>query len=39
MTNDVRGNFFQYVWNALFNDETIQIMAYIKVCMILIVAM
>jgi hypothetical protein len=39
MTNDVRGNFFLYVWNVLSNDETIQIVAYIEVCMILMVAM
>jgi hypothetical protein len=39
MTNDVRGNFFQHMWNVLFNDETIQIVAYIEVCMILMVAM
>jgi hypothetical protein len=39
MTNDVRENFFQHVWNVLFNDETIQIVAYIEVCMILMVAM
>jgi hypothetical protein len=38
MTNDVRGNFFRYVWNVLSNDETMQIMIYIEVCMILIVA-
>jgi hypothetical protein len=36
MTNDVRGNFFRHVWNVLSNDETIQIVAYIEVCMILI---
>jgi hypothetical protein len=39
MTNDVRGIFFQYVWNVLSNDETMQIMTYIEVCMILMVAM
>jgi hypothetical protein len=39
MTNDVRGNFFQHVWNVLSNDETIQIVAYIEVCMLLMVAM
>jgi hypothetical protein len=39
MTNDVRGNFLQHVWNVLSNDETIQIVTYIEVCMILIVAM
>jgi hypothetical protein len=30
---------FRHVWNVLFNDETIQIVAYIEVCMILLVAM
>jgi hypothetical protein len=39
MTNDVRGNFFRYVWNVLSNDETIQIVAYIEIYMILMVAM
>jgi hypothetical protein len=39
MTNDVRGNFFRYVWNVLFNDETMQIVIYIEVCMIPMVAM
>jgi hypothetical protein len=39
MTNDVRCNFFQYVWNVLYNDETMQIVTYIEICMILIVAM
>jgi hypothetical protein len=39
MTNDVRGNFFQHVWNVLYNNETIQIVAYIEVCMILMVVM
>jgi hypothetical protein len=39
MTNNVRGNFFRYVWNVLSNDETIQIVAYIEVCMILMAAM
>jgi hypothetical protein len=38
MTNDVRGNFFRYVWNMLSNNETIQIVTYIEVCMILMVA-
>jgi hypothetical protein len=37
MTNDVRGNFFRYVWNMLSNDETMQIVIYIEVCMILMV--
>jgi hypothetical protein len=39
MTNDVRGNFFRHVWNMLSNDETMQIVTYIKVYMILMVAM
>jgi cytochrome bd-type quinol oxidase subunit 2 len=39
MTNDVRGNFFLHVWNVFSNDETIQIMTYIEVCMILMIAM
>jgi hypothetical protein len=39
MTNNVRGNLYQQVWHVLFNDETIQIVAYIEVCMILMVAM
>jgi hypothetical protein len=39
MTNDVRENFFPHVWNVLSNDETIQIVAYIEVYMILMVAM
>jgi hypothetical protein len=39
MTIDVRVNFFWHVWNMLSNDETIQIVAYIEVCMILMVAM
>jgi hypothetical protein len=39
MTNNVRCNFFRYVWNVLYNDETIQIVTYIEVCMILMVAM
>jgi hypothetical protein len=39
MTNDVRENLFRYVWNVLSNDETMQIMTYIEVCMILMVAM
>jgi hypothetical protein len=33
MTNDVRGNFFRYVWNVFSNDETMQIVTYIEVCM------
>jgi hypothetical protein len=39
MTYNVRGNFFQHVWNVFSNDETMQIVAYIEVCMILMVAM
>jgi hypothetical protein len=39
MADDVRENFFQQMWDVLFNDETIEIMTYIKVCMILMVAM
>jgi hypothetical protein len=38
MTNDVRENFFHHMWNVLSNDETIQIVSYIEVCMILMVA-
>jgi hypothetical protein len=39
MTNDVRQSFFQHLWNVLSNDKTMQIMTYIEVCMILMVAM
>jgi hypothetical protein len=39
MIDDVRGNFFQCVWDVLSNDETKQIVAYIEVCMVLMVAM
>jgi hypothetical protein len=39
MTDDVRGNFFRQVWNVLSNDETMQIVAYIEVYMVLMVAM
>jgi hypothetical protein len=39
MTDDVRVNFFRQVWDVLSNDETMQIVAYIQVCMILMVAM
>lgn len=38
-TDDVRGNFYRQVWHVLFNDETIQIVTYIEVCIILMVAM
>jgi hypothetical protein len=39
MTNDVRRNFYRQVWHVLSNNETMQIMTYIEVCMILMVAM
>jgi hypothetical protein len=39
MADDVRGNFFQQVYDVFSNDETMQIVAYIEVCMILMVAM
>jgi hypothetical protein len=39
MTNDVRRNFYRQVWHMLSNNETMQIMTYIVVCMILMVAM
>jgi hypothetical protein len=39
MTNDVRRNFYRQVWYVLYNDENMQIMIYIEVCMILMVAM
>jgi hypothetical protein len=39
MVDDVRGNFFRHVWNVLSNDETMQIVAYIEVYMILMVSM
>ncbi|ONM32189.1 hypothetical protein ZEAMMB73_Zm00001d040899 [Zea mays] len=32
-------NFFRHIWNVLSNDETMQIVTYIEVCMILMVAM
>jgi hypothetical protein len=38
MTDDVRENFFRQAWDVLSNDETMKIMAYIEVCMILMVA-
>jgi hypothetical protein len=38
MTDDVRENFFRQVWDVLSNDEIIEIMTYIEVCMILMVA-
>jgi hypothetical protein len=39
MTDDVQGNFFRQAWDMLSNDETIEIMTYIEVCMILMVTM
>jgi hypothetical protein len=39
MTDDVRGKFYRQVWHVLSNDETMQIVAYIEVCIILMVAM
>jgi hypothetical protein len=39
MTNDLRWNFYRQVWHVLSNNETMQIMTYIEVCMILMVAM
>jgi hypothetical protein len=39
MTNDVRWNLYRQVWHVLSNDKTMQIMTYIEVCMILIIAM
>jgi hypothetical protein len=39
MTDNLRGNLYGQVWHVLFNDETMQIVTYIEVCMILIVAM
>jgi hypothetical protein len=39
MTNDLQENFFRHVWNMLSNDEIMQIVTYIEVCMILMVAM
>jgi hypothetical protein len=38
MPDDVRENFFRQVWDVLSNDEIIEIMTYIEVCMILMVA-
>jgi hypothetical protein len=39
MNDDVRWNFFRQVLDVLSNDKTMKIVAYIEVCMILIVAM
>jgi hypothetical protein len=38
MTDDVRANFFRQAWGVLSNDETMEIVAYIEVDMILMVA-
>jgi hypothetical protein len=38
MTNNVRGNFYRQVWHVLFSDKTMQIVVYIEVCMIMMVA-
>jgi hypothetical protein len=38
MSDDVRRNFFQQAWDMLSNDETMKIVGYIEVCMILIIA-
>jgi hypothetical protein len=39
MTDDVRGNFFRKEWGVLSNDETMEIVVYIEVSMILMVVM
>jgi hypothetical protein len=39
MTDGVRGNFFRQAWGVLSNDETMEIVAYIEVDMILMIAM
>jgi hypothetical protein len=39
MTDDVRGNFFRKVWDVLTSDEAMNIVAYIEVCMVLMVTM
>jgi hypothetical protein len=39
MTDDVRGNFYRQMWHVLSNDETMRIVTYIEVYMILMVAM
>jgi hypothetical protein len=39
MTDDVRENFFRQAWGVLSNDETMEIVTYIEVGMILMVAM
>jgi hypothetical protein len=37
MTDDIRGNFFWQAWGMLYNDETMEIMIYVEVSMILMV--
>jgi hypothetical protein len=37
MTDDARGIFFRLVWDMLSNDETMQIVAYIEVRMVLVI--
>jgi hypothetical protein len=39
MTDNVRGNLYWQVWHVLFKDETMQIVAYIEVYIIPMVAM
>jgi hypothetical protein len=39
MTDDVRGNFYRQVCHVLSNDKNIQIVAYIEVCIILMLLM
>jgi hypothetical protein len=39
MIDDVRGNFFRQVLDMLSNDVTMQIVVYIEVCIVLMVAM
>jgi hypothetical protein len=39
MTDDVRENFYREVLDVHSNDDTMRIVAYIEVCMILMVAM
>jgi hypothetical protein len=38
MTDDARVNFFRQAWDTLSNDETIKIVSYIEVGVILMVA-
>jgi hypothetical protein len=39
MTDDARGNLYWQVWHVLSNDEAMQIVTYIEVCMIMMVVM